>query len=369
MLKEYQLLACLQRDTMIFALFGALFLARVVDGQCGGGGPSDDFGVLYDGVPAFSISRANGTCYCPGGFSGPGAGLSGVVHDAEMTALIGSMQRRIDNLTATIDVLKSQAPAGTGGVVLSDTLNCTSTNMGAFRLTSKGWLQLCFNNTWKTASLQSSGATPELAAPSCDYLRHSELLANSGLYWIDPGQTGVSSNAIQVYCDLQAFEAGGWIRVHTVTLGTSCPSFSSLASSNPALGPSCSKYSDALINQLAPNKMFFSRLASFAQPPLITRFNGTIRIDGPPGAVFQTTTSVAAALAGALLPALYGGWKFFHQQDWYQTDTCRGAPPASFRLSQEYIMSTSNGVYGCSGVCNANCPTSYNTGFVEVFVR
>eukprot|EP01116_Phalansterium_solitarium_P005315 TRINITY_DN1687_c0_g1_i2.p1 TRINITY_DN1687_c0_g1~~TRINITY_DN1687_c0_g1_i2.p1 ORF type:complete len:134 (+),score=11.38 TRINITY_DN1687_c0_g1_i2:135-536(+) len=121
---------------MLFVLFLSVGLTRVV-GQCD---RSDDYVVSYDGNPAFSISRANGTCYCPGGFSGPGASLSGVVHDAEMaalTSLIGSMQQHIDNLTATIDVLKSQAPAATGGAVLSDTLNCTSTNAGALRATSQ----------------------------------------------------------------------------------------------------------------------------------------------------------------------------------------------------------------------------------------
>ncbi|MFC1609662.1 hypothetical protein ACFL6C_01765 [Myxococcota bacterium] len=64
----------------------------------------------------------------------------------------------------------------------------------------------------------------------------------------------------------------------------------------------------------------------------------------------------------------YGSWRFFHQQNWYQSDTCLGAPPTSSRLSLEYIAEASI-KYACGGACTGNCPTRIESGVAEVFIR
>ena len=86
----------------------------------------------------------------------------------------------------------------------------------------------------------------------------------------------------------------------------------------------CEKYSDDVINAIATEKIFFSRIDGYTET--FTKYSGEIAISEPPGLVIQGSTLSSAAAASPSHTPGYGAWTFFHQQDWYQADTGLGAP-------------------------------------------
>ncbi|TNF27177.1 MAG: hypothetical protein EP329_19945 [Deltaproteobacteria bacterium] len=163
-----------------------------------------------------------------------------------------------------------------------------------------------------------------------------------GVYWIDPDGASSTYQPFKARCDMTR-DGGGWTRVSTIFLDTSCYLYDALAHGDPRVGGSCTKYSDALINAIAQNKVFVSRVPDPAAPTTLlpstfTRYLGSIAYDGNPTAVIQGTSYTAVMSTSAWQYTLYGAGRLFQQMQWYTGDSCAGVPAEYARLSLEYLQ-------------------------------
>ena len=133
--------------------------------------------------------------------------------------------------------------------------------------------------------------------------------------------TYVGGNFTQSYCYIDS-EGNGWTRVAIITLGDNGCVGPSGAKDNVAAGDPCSKASDAHINEIATEKIFFSKYSTGAGSTF-TKYSGTIDHDhNVLGNVVQGATYASVRDATPTHPTGYTGCKFFCQQDWYQVRAC-----------------------------------------------
>eukprot|EP01116_Phalansterium_solitarium_P006829 TRINITY_DN1921_c0_g1_i2.p1 TRINITY_DN1921_c0_g1~~TRINITY_DN1921_c0_g1_i2.p1 ORF type:complete len:219 (+),score=23.91 TRINITY_DN1921_c0_g1_i2:41-658(+) len=147
----------------------------------------EDFGIVYSpGGTAFKVSKANGTCFCPGGFAGPGRQL-----DLSQNDLVAVQAAQIAGLTATVANLTSKI--GQMNNTLSQQAGLTASTVASLMQTI-GQLNSTINQQAATiAAQQASGAYF-----SCKALQTAFPLAPSGYYAIQTRSAGTQ----QLYCDM-----------------------------------------------------------------------------------------------------------------------------------------------------------------------
>ena len=216
---------------------------------------------------------------------------------------------------------------------------------------------------------QAIGQTQQNPGLSCADIAAKGGAMGDNLYWVKPD----SNPAFQAWCDMTTVSGLGFTRVFRIALGsnTNCGMSASSMGDPSSNNTICVKYSDAVINELAPNKIFYSKVNS--NPVLFTHYDSAIRYDGPPGKVVQSTNYTDINNATPNYTPQYSAWVLFHQQNWYNTDRCFGAQTNSFRLSLEYLsggaLNPNQVKYACTGNCAADCPMSITSGTAEVYVR
>ncbi len=193
------------------------------------------------------------------------------------------------------------------------------------------------------------------------------LSTGDGVYIIDPDGHGTGEAALNAWCDMTS-DGGGWTRASTIPLANPSCVFTTGVQNDPSTASgTCSKYADSVINAIARNKIFVARVPGYS--PTFTTWADAIRVDGHPGLVTQADTLAGVEGVTPSYTPQYGGWDFFHQQNWYHTDRCLGTSASTSRLSLEYITNTGN-LYACSGSCSSDCPSGGIRGVTaEVYVR
>jgi hypothetical protein len=202
----------------------------------------------------------------------------------------------------------------------------------------------------------------------CIYSSCKELLENDSTSLTGIHTIKTSNTLLDVYCDMDT-EGGGWTKVSTIPLSTSSCVFTDAQTLDPATAAigDCSKYSDVQINDIAEENIFFATVPGYS--PTFTKYSDSIRVDDTPGDVIQGGSYASVVNQTPIYTPGYGGWRFFHQEDWYQGDLCLGSPASHARLSLEYVVNTGN-LYACSGGCSGQCPSgSIRSGTSEVFIR
>ena len=193
------------------------------------------------------------------------------------------------------------------------------------------------------------------------------MSTGDGVYIIDPDGHGTGEAALNAWCDMTS-DGGGWTRASTIPLANPSCVFTTGVQNDPSTASgTCSKYADSVINAIARNKIFVARVPGYS--PTFTTWADAIRVDGHPGLVTQADTLAGVEGVTPSYTPQYGGWDFFHQQNWYHTDRCLGTSASTSRLSLEYITNTGN-LYACSGSCSSDCPSGGIRGVTaEVYVR
>ena len=89
---------------------------------------------------------------------------------------------------------------------------CNQENEGSIRYNSTyKYIEFCNAEKWLPIFYTSFGNNSSTPGKSCKDILHNNPLSKDGVYWIDPNMVdyGISSNPIQVYCDMTT-DGGGW---------------------------------------------------------------------------------------------------------------------------------------------------------------
>ena len=133
----------------------------------------------------------------------------------------------------------------------------------------------------------------------------------------------------------------------------------------------CAKYADAMINTLATERIFYTRIGD--NPPLFTRYTGVLSSAANAyqtvGNVINKETYAAVAAANPAGPPAYTGFRLFSQHNWYQGDTQLGSAARSCRLSLEYL-DTNSPKYACCGAsCEVAAAPRVDYGLIVAYVK
>eukprot|EP01116_Phalansterium_solitarium_P025093 TRINITY_DN942_c0_g1_i5.p1 TRINITY_DN942_c0_g1~~TRINITY_DN942_c0_g1_i5.p1 ORF type:complete len:512 (+),score=150.57 TRINITY_DN942_c0_g1_i5:110-1645(+) len=130
------------RSASFVGLFLVVLLGPANAQDCGNS--SNDFGIVYNGNTAFSVSQANGSCVCAGAFVGSGQKLADLEKNpvvAAMNSTISAQASLINTLVATIGSLNSTLSAVQAQLAAVQSQPTTTSSAGA------NFLNLAFNKT------------------------------------------------------------------------------------------------------------------------------------------------------------------------------------------------------------------------------
>ena len=161
-------------------------------------------------------------------------------------------------------------------------------------------------------------------------------------------------------------EGGGWTRVFSVIApGTSCALGTGYAA-DPRVRANCAKLSDAVINQLASERIFYTQVEEM--PKLFTKYTGVLSSQvnavSTLGQVVSKESYAAVKAAAAAYTPKYNGLLLFGQHNWTDTDTQLGSRASSCRLSLEYLSTSGSDMYAC---CAADCRGASSSGQMNVY--
>jgi hypothetical protein len=231
-------------------------------------------------------------------------------------------------------------------------------------------------DTWGPCILHSApclnpsapGCSAAAAAQNCKALKRTPgFVGGDGIYWIDPDGSG-SSAPFEAWCDMTT-EGGGWTRVFSVVSPATGCVLGTGSAADPRVRSECAKLADAVINQLATERIFYTQVEGM--PKLFTRYTGVLSSQANAvttiGQVVNKESYAAVQAATPTYTPRYSALILFGQHDWYEADTLLGSRASSCRFSLEYLSTDGRRKYAC---CTANC-NSLNTysGWMTAYVK
>jgi hypothetical protein len=270
-----------------------------------------------------------------------------------------------------------QGPQGaTGTFSATDRAELVATFTGVTRACASGRGTATFDGVAWGACIESSGYCTDTSRPgcsaatastSCKTLRATAGFAGGdGQYYITAGGT-----AFEAWCDMTT-EGGGWTRVFVVNAPATTCVMGAGATGDPSTLMYCGKYTDAIINTLATERIFYTRTG--ANPPLFTKYTGqlssAVNAYTTIGNIVNKETYAAVMAAATVGPPGYSGFRLFSQHNWYQADTQLGSKPRMCRVSLEYIDDGTRPKYSCCGAsCEVANPSRIDYGTIVAFVK